>query len=70
MPFKANQGRRHHIPKQKHRATNWAAYDAGLRARGSLTLWFTPAAAAARKAEPRTDRGGQPRIRPWRSPRP
>ena len=60
MPFKANAARRRHIPKQKHRVTNWAEYDAGLRARGSLTVWFTPEAVAAWKAEPRTGRGGQP----------
>src|SRR4051794_35480842 len=60
MPFKANRDRRHHIPKQQHRVTNWAAYDAGLRARGSLTVWFTPEAVAAWRAEPRTSRGGQP----------
>jgi hypothetical protein len=60
LPFKANAARRHHIPKQKPRVTNWAAYDAGLRARGSLTVWFTPEAVAAWKAEPRTGRGGQP----------
>ena len=59
MPFKAQAARRHHIPKQKHRVTNWAAYDAGLRARGSLTVWFSPDAVAAWKAEPRTGRGGQ-----------
>ncbi len=47
MPFKANAARRHHIPKQKQRVTNWAEYDAGLRARGSLTVWFTPEAVAA-----------------------
>jgi hypothetical protein len=29
-PFKANQDRRHHIPKQRHSATNWAAYDIAL----------------------------------------
>jgi hypothetical protein len=40
--------------------TNWAAYDAGLRARGSLTVWFSPEAVAAWTAEPRTTRGGQP----------
>ena len=40
--------------------TNWAAYDAGLRARGSLTVWFTPEAVAVWRAEPRTSRGGQP----------
>ena len=38
MPFKLNQDRRHHIPKQTHRVTNWPAYDAALRRRGSLTI--------------------------------
>ena len=42
--------------------TNWVEYDAGLRARGSLTVWFTPEAIAAWRAEPRTTRGGQPRY--------
>src|SRR6187431_970605 len=60
MPFKANADRRHRIPKQRHRVTNWAEYDAALRQRGSLTLWFTEAAIAAWKAEPRTTPGGQP----------
>ena len=40
MPFKANADRRHHIPKQRHRVTNSTAYDAALRQRGSLTVWF------------------------------
>jgi hypothetical protein len=62
VPFKANQDRRHHIPKQRHRVTNWAAYDIALCQRGSLTVWFTEAAIAAWKAEPRTTRGGQPRY--------
>ncbi len=62
MPFKANADRRHHIPRQRHRVTNSAAYDAALRQRGSLTVWFTDAAIAAWKAEPRTTRGGQPRT--------
>ena len=60
MPFKANADRRHHIPKQRHRVTNWAEYDAALRARGSLTVWFTAEAVAAWAAAPRTTRGGQP----------
>ena len=60
VPFKANAVQRHHIPKQRHRVTNSAAYDAALRQRGSLTVWFTDAAIAAWKAEPRTTRGGQP----------
>jgi hypothetical protein len=62
VPFKPLADRRHHIPKQRYRVTNWAAYDAGLRGRGSLTLWFTEAAIAAWRAEPRTTRGGQPRY--------
>ncbi len=40
--------------------TNWAEYDAGLRAGGSLTVRFAPEAVEAWKAEPRTGRGGQP----------
>jgi hypothetical protein len=55
-----NADRRHHIPKQRHQVTNWAEYDAALRQRGSLTVWFTEAAIAAWRAEPRTTRGGQP----------
>src|SRR3954454_25076333 len=62
MPFKANRERRHHIPKQKHRVTNWAEYDAALRARGSLTVWFTAETIEVWRAEPRTGRGGQPRY--------
>src|SRR4051794_2872533 len=60
MPFKAKTACRRHIPQQRHRVTNWAEYDAGLRARGSLTVWFTPEAVAAWAAAPRTSRGGQP----------
>ena len=59
MLFKVNAGRRHHIPKQRHRVTNTAAYDAALRQRGSLTVWFTDATIAAWKAQPRTTRGGR-----------
>jgi hypothetical protein len=62
VPFKAKAACRRHIPKQRHRVTNWATYDASLRARGSLTVWFTAEAIKAWKAEPRTGRGGQPRY--------
>jgi hypothetical protein len=62
VPFKANAERRHHIPKRQHRATNSAAYDAALRQRGSLTVWFSDAATAGWKADPRTTRGGQSRY--------
>ena len=43
MPFNHNQKRhRHrHIPRTPRRVTNWPAYDASLRQRGSLTVWFT-----------------------------
>jgi hypothetical protein len=60
MPFKANAARRHRIPKQRYRVTNWAKYDASLRQRGNLTVWFTTEAIAAWQAEPRTTRGSQP----------
>ncbi len=64
MPFKLNHDRRHHIPRQKHRVTNSAAYDAALRQRGSLTVWFTDEAIAGWQAALRTTPGGQP----WYSP--
>src|SRR3984893_5008432 len=60
VPFKANADRRHHIPKQQDRVTNWSEYDAALRQRGSLTVWFSEEAIAAWRAEPRTTRGGKP----------
>jgi len=62
LPFKLNQDRRHHIPKQKRKVMNWREYDASLRQRGSLTVWFTEEAIAAWNAEPRTTRGGQSRY--------
>jgi Transposase DDE domain len=64
VPFKLNQDRRHHIPRQQHKVTNWPAYEASLRQRGSLTVWFSDDAIAAWAAEPRTTRGGQA----WYSP--
>src|SRR3712207_4259463 len=64
VPFKTNAACRHHIPRQRHRVTNWAEYDAALRRRGSLTVWFTDEAVAAWRAAPRTTRGGQA----WYSP--
>ena len=60
MPFKANADRRHHIPKQKRKVMNWTAYDASLRRRGSLTIWFSDEAIAAWRAAPWTTRGAQP----------
>ncbi len=59
MPFKFNSKGRHHIPRQRHRVTNWRDYDTALRNRGSLTIWFTEEALAGWKAQPRTTPGGQ-----------
>src|SRR5829696_697199 len=63
LPFKLNLAGRHHIPKQTHRVTNWPAYDASLRQRGSLTVWVTDESIQAWAAEVGS-RGGQP----WYSP--
>src|SRR3954453_3176808 len=60
LPFKLNQDRRHHIPEQKRKVTNWRDYDESLRRRGSLTVWFSDEAVKAWEAERRTSRGGQP----------
>ncbi len=64
LPFKLDQDRRRHIPKQERKVTNSAAYDAALRQHGSLTVCFTDEAVAAWEvaawaAEPRTTQGGQ-----------
>ena len=64
VPFKLNQNRRCHIPRARRRVTNWPAYDASLRQRGSLTVWFTDNAITGWAAAPRTTRGGQS----WYSP--
>ena len=60
MPFKHHAEHRHHIPRPRYRVTNQPEYDAALRRRGSLTVWFTDEAIAAWRAEPRTTPGGQP----------
>ena len=64
MPFKLNQDRRRHFPRQKHRVISSATYDAALRQRGSLTVWFTDEAIEAWRAESRTTPGGQPCYSP------
>ena len=62
MPFKHNVSRRRRIGKMKFKLTNWAEYEAGLRRRGSLTLWITAEAISRWQAPKRTTRGGQPRY--------
>jgi transposase len=59
MPNKHNARCRHHIPKMKFQVRNWAEYDAGLRRRGSLTLWVTDEAMVEWQAAPRLTPGGQ-----------
>lgn len=62
MPFKFNSACRHHIEKMKFRVTNWPEYEAGLRRRGSLTLWLTPDALSRWQAPRRKTGGGQHRY--------
>ncbi|BCH62136.1 hypothetical protein RvVAR0630_pl02780 (plasmid) [Agrobacterium vitis] len=60
MLHKHYAARRHHIDKMKFKVTNWADCEAGLRCRGSLTLWMTPEALAGWAAPRRETPGGQP----------
>ena len=59
MPNKHNADRRHRIPRMTFKVTNWREDEAGLRRRGSLTLWVDDAAIAGWSAPPRTTPGGQ-----------
>ena len=62
MSHKFNADRRDKIPKQKHRVTNWAKYNEGLRRRGDLTVWISDDALGLWSAPRRTTRGGQSRY--------
>ncbi|PWC32750.1 IS5 family transposase [Azospirillum sp. TSO35-2] len=59
MPYKANEPRRHKIPRARYRVENWSAYDAALRWLGDLTIWVSPEAIAA-WTPPATGRCGRP----------
>ncbi len=59
MPHKHNADRRHHIPKMPFKVQNWPEYEAGLRRRGSLTLWIEDAALGEWQS---TGPGGQARY--------
>jgi hypothetical protein len=59
MPHKYNADSRHHIPKMAFKVRNWPAYEAGLRRRGSLTLWIEDAALEGWQT---TGPGGQARY--------
>jgi hypothetical protein len=62
MPHKHNAAIRHRIGKMKFKVRNWREYEAGLRRRGSLTLWLTPEALDGWTAPRRKTRGGQQRY--------
>src|ERR671932_779729 len=61
MPYKANEPRRHRIPRARYRVTNWPDYDRALQRRGGLTVWVTPGALAAWHP-PKTGRRGRSRT--------
>ena len=60
MPYKFTESRRQKFSKARYRVTNWPEYDAALVRRGSLTVWFTEEAVAARHVLATRERGGQP----------
>ena len=61
MPYKANEARRHKIPRARYKVRNWPEYDRALQQRGSLTVWATPEALAAWHPPRRTGQRGRPR---------
>jgi hypothetical protein len=46
MPYKHNEERRHKYEKPRYKVTNWPEYNAALRRRGDVTIWFTDEAIA------------------------
>ena len=61
MPYKANETRRHKIPRARYKVANWPEYDKALQQRGNLTVWVTPEALAAWRP-PHTGQRGRPRA--------
>jgi hypothetical protein len=47
VPFKHHAECRHHIPKPRYRVMNWPEYNAALKRRGRLTVWFSDEAISA-----------------------
>jgi Transposase DDE domain len=47
------------LSKDKYKVTNWSAYNAGLKQRGSLTLWIDADIASHWNQESENKRGGQ-----------
>src|ERR687897_3381325 len=62
MPYRANEPRRHKIPRARYRVTNWPEYDRALQRRGSLTVWVTPEALAVWHPPKTGRRGRSPRY--------
>src|SRR5215212_7177750 len=62
MPYKANEPRRHKIPRARYQVTNWPEYDGALQRRGSLTVWVTPEALAAWHPPKASRRGRSPQY--------
>ena len=48
--------------KTEYRVENWPEYEAGLRARGDVTIWFSEEAVRAWTPPPNGRRGGQRRY--------
>lgn len=63
MPNDYNAKCRCRIPKLKFRVKNWREYDAGLRRRGSLTMWVTDDIVANWKRRLGSPRAGSLAIR-------
>lgn len=40
MPYKVNESKRHHIPKQQYKLKNWPEYNQALKHRGRIDLWL------------------------------
>ena len=54
--------RAHPAYKKRYRVRNWPEYEAGLRARGDVEIWFDEEAIHAWKSPPTGKRGAQPRY--------
>ncbi len=60
MPYRADEARRHKIPRARDKVANWPEHDRAPQRRGSLTVWVTPEALAAWQP-PHTGGRGRPR---------
>jgi hypothetical protein len=50
MPYRANEPRRHRIPKVRYKIDNWAEYDAALHRRGNMLTNSSYVASAAQSS--------------------